>query len=57
MAIGDGTSPSPVSNGKVPYLMDTITPKTRRVSKLSAAEVGRLGLYFFCLLQLSILHI
>ncbi len=39
VTVGDGTSPSPVSAGKVPYLTDTFTPKTRRVSKLPAAEV------------------
>ncbi|EIE24413.1 hypothetical protein COCSUDRAFT_61838 [Coccomyxa subellipsoidea C-169] len=38
VTIGDGTSPSPVSGGKVPYLVDTVTPKTRRVSKLSLSE-------------------
>ncbi|CAL8467397.1 g6934 [Coccomyxa elongata] len=38
VTVGDGTSPSPVSAGKVPYLTDTVTPKTRRVSKLPAAE-------------------
>ena len=41
VTIGDGTSPSPVSAGKVPYLADTITPKTRRVSRLPANEVCR----------------
>ncbi|CAL8467403.1 g6941 [Coccomyxa elongata] len=38
VTVGDGTSPSPVSAVKVPYLTDTVTPKTRRVSKLPAAE-------------------
>lgn len=40
VTVSDGIPTSPPSGSKVPYVLDSITPKTRRVSRLPVSDVS-----------------
>jgi hypothetical protein len=57
VTVSDGIPLSPPSSGKVPYVLDSITPKTRRVSKLPVVEVTHFLTSHGCLLIMMLLDL